>query len=128
MIDHIGLTVTDIEKSRVFYEAALRPLGFKVVMMAAPSETESGGTAVMFGIDSVGFVIADNEPVGQGTHVAFRVETRALVDAFYEAALAAGGCDNGAPGIRAQYSPTYYAAFVHDPDGINVEAVCRAAE
>ena len=94
-------------------------------MVAAPSETESGGTAVMFGIDSVEFVIADNEPVGQGTHVAFRVETRALVDAFYAAALAAGGRDNGAPGIRAQYSPTYYAAFVHDPDGINVEAVRR---
>ncbi|HEX2431522.1 MAG TPA: VOC family protein [Aestuariivirgaceae bacterium] len=128
MIDHIGLTVTDIEKSRAFYEAALRPLGFKVLMVAAPSETESGGTAVMFGIDSVEFVIADNEPVGQGTHVAFRVETRALVDAFHTAALAAGGRDNGAPGIRAQYSPTYYAAFVHDPDGINVEAVCRAAE
>jgi catechol 2,3-dioxygenase-like lactoylglutathione lyase family enzyme len=128
MIDHIGLTVTDIEKSRAFYEAALRPLGLKVLMVAAPSETESGGTAVMFGIDSVEFVIADNEPVGQGTHVAFRVDERALVDAFYTAALAAGGRDNGAPGIRAQYSPSYYAAFVHDPDGINVEAVCRAAE
>jgi catechol 2,3-dioxygenase-like lactoylglutathione lyase family enzyme len=128
MIDHLGLTVTDIEKSRAFYEAALRPLGFTVVMVAAPSETKSGGTAVMFGIDHVEFVIADNEPVGQGSHVAFRVESRALVDAFYRAALQAGGRDNGAPGIRSQYSPTYYAAFVLDPDGINIEAVCRTAE
>jgi len=127
MIDHIGLTVTDIQKSRAFYEAALRPLGFRVLKVAAPSETESGGTAIMFGIDRVEFVIADDGRVGQGTHVAFRVESRALVDAFYQAALKAGGRDNGAPGIRSQYSPTYYAAFVHDPDGINVEAVCHAA-
>jgi catechol 2,3-dioxygenase-like lactoylglutathione lyase family enzyme len=127
MIDHIGLTVTDINKSRAFYEAALHPLGFKVLKVAAPSETEAGGTAVMFGIDHVEFVIADNERVGQGSHVAFRVESRALVDAFHKAALAAGGRDNGAPGIRSQYSATYYAAFVHDPDGINVEAVCHAA-
>jgi catechol 2,3-dioxygenase-like lactoylglutathione lyase family enzyme len=126
MIDHIGLTVTDIEKSRAFYEAALRPLGFSVLKIATASDTESGGTAVMFGIDHVEFVIADNERVGQGSHVAFRVETRALVDAFYQAALKAGGRDNGAPGIRSRYSPTYYAAFVHDPDGINVEAVCHA--
>jgi catechol 2,3-dioxygenase-like lactoylglutathione lyase family enzyme len=98
MIDHIGLTVTDIEKSRAFYEAALRPLGFKVLMVAAPSETESGGTAVMFGIDSVEFVIADNEPVGQGTHVAFRVETRALVDAFTRQRSRPAGATTGRQG------------------------------
>jgi catechol 2,3-dioxygenase-like lactoylglutathione lyase family enzyme len=126
MIDHIGLTVTDIQRSRAFYEKALRPLGFKVLKTAEPSETEAGGTAVMFGIEHVEFVIADNERVGQGTHVAFRVESRALVEAFYRAALEAGGRDNGAPGIRSRYSPTYYGAFVLDPDGTNVEAVCHA--
>jgi catechol 2,3-dioxygenase-like lactoylglutathione lyase family enzyme len=63
--------------------------------------------------------------VGEGTHVAFTANTRADVDAFYEAALAAGGKDNGAPGIRPHYHPNYYAAFVHDPDGINIEAVCH---
>jgi catechol 2,3-dioxygenase-like lactoylglutathione lyase family enzyme len=126
MIDHIGLAVTDIQRSRAFYEKALRPLGFKVLKTAEPSATEGGGTAVMFGIEHVEFVIADNERVGQGTHVAFRVESRALVDAFHRAALEAGGRDNWAPGIRSRYSPTYYGAFVHDPDGINVEAVCHA--
>ena len=126
MIDHIGLAVTDIVRSRAFYEAALKPLGYRSVQEIP---TEAGGTAVMFGVgvgDAVDFVIADNERTGEGNHVAFRVETRAEVDAFHAAALAAGGRDNGGPGPRPQYGPTYYAAFVHDPDGFNVEAVCHA--
>ena len=124
MIDHIGLAVTDIVRSRAFYEAALKPLNYLSVHEIS---TEAGGTAVMFGVgDAVDFVIADNERTGEGNHVAFRVETRAEVDAFHAAALAAGGRDNGGPGPRPQYGPTYYAAFVHDPDGFNVEAVCHA--
>ena len=124
MIDHIGLAVTDIVRSRAFYEAALKPLGYRSVHEIP---TEAGGTAVLFGVgDAVDFVIADNERTGEGNHVAFRVETRAEVDAFHVAALAAGGRDNGGPGPRPQYGPTYYAAFVHDPDGFNVEAVCHA--
>ena len=124
MIDHIGLAVTDIVRSRAFYEAALKPLNYRSVHEIS---TEAGGTAVMFGVgDAVDFVIADNERTGEGNHVAFRVETRAEVDAFHAAALAAGGRDNGGPGPRPQYGPTYYAAFVHDPDGFNVEAVCHA--
>lgn len=127
MIDHIGIAVSDIERARVFYCEALRPLGYRVIATLLPDQTESGGTVVMFGVDGQpDFVIGDNERVGEGTHVAFRAETRAQVDAFHAAALAAGGRDNGGPGLREAYGPHYYAAFVHDADGINVEAVCHA--
>lgn len=128
MIDHIGLAVTDIARSRAFYEAALAPLGIRTIEVIDPSQTESGGTAVMMGADEIFFVIADNEAIGEGTHIAFRAASRDDVDAFHAAALAAGGRDNGAPGIRKRYHPDYYAAFVHDPDGINVEAVCHLPE
>ena len=125
MIDHIGLAVTDIGRSRAFYEAALKPLGYRFIHDTA---TEAGGLAVMFGVgDEVDFIIADNERPGEGNHVAFRSQTRAEVDAFHAAALAAGGKDNGGPGLRPQYGATYYAAFVIDPDGFNIEAVCHAA-
>jgi catechol 2,3-dioxygenase-like lactoylglutathione lyase family enzyme len=123
MLDHIGLAVTDLARSRAFYEAALAPLGITVLEVI--DENEAGGTAVMMGDSEPFFVFADNEQPGEGTHVAFRASSRAQVDGFYEAAMAAGGKDNGAPGIRTQYHPNYYAAFVHDPDGINVEAVCH---
>ncbi|MFA6115017.1 MAG: VOC family protein [Sphingomonas sp.] len=123
MLDHIGLAVTDFARSRAFYEAALAPLGITVLEVI--DENEAGGTAVMMGDSEPFFVFADNEQPGEGTHVAFRASSRAQVDGFYEAAMAAGGKDNGAPGIRAQYHPNYYAAFVFDPDGINVEAVCH---
>ena len=123
MIDHLGIPVSDIAASRRFYEAALAPLGYKVL----GEETNGlGNNVVLMGMEEVDFVIADGEPVTEGTHFAFRVETRAEVDAFHAAALAAGGKDNGAPGIRERYHPNYYAAFVIDPDGMNVEAVCHA--
>jgi len=130
MIDHIGLAVSDIARSTAFYETALAPLGIRVVATIPPEQTESGGTAVMFGGDDAEpcFVIADNERPGEGNHVAFRAGTRDQVAAFHAAALAAGGRDNGGPGLREQYGPTCYAAFVHDPDGFNIEAVCHAPE
>jgi len=130
MIDHIGLAVSDIARSTAFYETALAPLGIRVVATIPPEQTESGGTAVMFGGDDTEpcFVIADNERPGEGNHVAFRAGTRDQVAAFHAAALAAGGRDNGGPGLREQYGPTCYAAFVHDPDGFNIEAVCHAPE
>lgn len=122
MIDHLGIPVSDIAASRRFYEAALAPLGYKVM----GEETNGlGNNAVLMGVDEVDFVIADGEPVSDGVHHAFRAESRAAVDAFHAAALAAGGRDNGAPGIREDYHPDYYAAFVIDPDGMNVEAVCH---
>ena len=82
----------------------------------------------MYGADHPEFIIANKDRPGEVNHVAFRTETRAQVDAFHAAALAAGGRDNGGPGLRPNYGPTYYAAFVFDPDGFNIEAVCHAAE
>ena len=129
MIDHMGIAVSDIERSRKFYEAALGALGMSVNMEVGPDQTESGGTALGFGArDEKIFWIADQERPGKGTHVAFRVERREQVDAFHAAGVKAGGRDNGAPGLRPHYGPNYYAAFICDPDGANIEAVCYAEE
>ncbi len=126
MLDHVGFAVADAERSRLFYEAALAPLGITLIMSVTAEQTEAGGVAHGFGSDGKPyFWVGDNERVGEGTHVAFTAETRAEVDAFHAAALAAGGLDNGAPGLRPHYGPNYYAAFVHDPDGLNIEAVCH---
>ena len=127
MLDHIGIAVSDITKSRAFYDAALGALGMKVNMEVGPELTQNKGTAIGYGRgDDKIFWIADGERPGEGTHVALKVETRAEVDAFHAAALKAGGRDNGAPGLRPHYGPNYYAAFVFDPDGANIEAVCYA--
>jgi len=126
MIDHIGLDVGDIGRSRAFYAAALAPLGYAVVADLPPGAA-GGHHVVMFGIGGEpDFVIADEKMPGPGNHIAFRAGTRAQVDAFHAAALAAGGRDNGGPGVRDRYGPHYYAAFVLDPDGFNIEAVCHA--
>jgi catechol 2,3-dioxygenase-like lactoylglutathione lyase family enzyme len=118
MIDHLKLHVSDFDRSKAFYEQALAPLGYRVVLEPAP------GLAGM-GTKFPDFWIAAGEAPSTSSHVAFRVDDRATVDAFHEAALAAGGTDNGAPGPRPQYTPTYYGAFALDPDGNNVEAVCH---
>jgi len=121
MFDHVGLNVRDYRASRAFYEQALEPLGYHVVM----AFDEWGGAG--FGpADKPEFWIMQRDPRTTGTHVAFTCGDRATVDAFHAAALAGGGTDNGPPGLREHYHPTYYAAFVHDPDGNNVEAVCHA--
>ena len=118
MFDHIGINVRDYGESRAFYEQALAPLGYGVVREC--------GHACAFGKDGKpSFWVVQREPQGTGTHVAFECGDRATVDAFHEAALGAGGIDNGGPGVREEYHPTYYGAFVHDPDGNNVEAVCH---
>jgi catechol 2,3-dioxygenase-like lactoylglutathione lyase family enzyme len=120
MIDHVILGVDEFEASKEFYERALAPLGMGVVM-AMP-----GG--VGFGAEGKpSFWIADREPSGP-VHVAFASPDRASVDAFHAAALAAGGRDHGKPGLRPHYHPTYYAAFVYDRDGNNIEAVCHRPE
>jgi len=124
MIDHLALDVTDIRRSRAFYAAALAPLGYRILA----EERDGEATVVMFGIGEPEFVIADKDRPGEGNHVAFRADSRPAVDAFHAAALAAGGRDNGPPGVRDRYGPTYYAAFVLDPDGFNIEAVCHAPE
>lgn len=127
MIDHMGVAVSDIDRSRKFYEAALRPLGMSVQMEATPEQTENGSTALGFGVPGEKiFWIADKSKVGDGLHVAFRADRLEQVDQFYEQAMKAGGRDNGRPDPRPNYGPNYYAAFVYDPDGANIEAVCYA--
>ena len=127
MIDHIGIGVTDYGRARGFYDRALAPLGIALVMEVTAEQT--GGHAAA-GYGSQGkpyFWIGGGEAVARA-HVAFAAKSRALVDAFYKAATAAGGKDNGGPGLRPEYHANYYGAFVLDPDGHNIEAVCHAAE
>ncbi|MGI8740123.1 MAG: VOC family protein [Gammaproteobacteria bacterium] len=129
MLDHVGIAVADTGQSKAFYDAALAPIGITMIAEVRGNVTDSGGTACGYGKDEKPFFwFGDNEQVGEGFHVAFAVETRALVDAFYKAAIAAGGTDNGGPGLRPHYHPDYYGAFVLDPDGHNVEAVCHSPE
>lgn len=121
MIDHVVLNVSDLDASTAFYAAALEPLGIEVL----------GRHGSMVGIGSdrnAYFWIAEREPASTGTHVAFTTDERSKVDAFHAAGLAAGGTDNGAPGLREIYSPTYYGAFLLDPDGNNIEAVTHSAD
>jgi len=127
MLDHIGYPVADIGKSKKFYGAALAPLSIAVLMEVTAEQT--GNEAhVGYGANGKAFFwIGTGAKRSGATHVAFSAASRAHVDAFYKAALAAGGKDNGPPGIREYYHPNYYGAFVLDPDGNNVEAVCHAA-
>jgi len=126
MLDHIGLKVTNIKKAKAFYDAALAPLGVGVVMEVSAEET--GGSAYMgYGEGFKPYFWINEQPrATELLHVAFAADSRAKVDAFYKAAMAAGGRDNGPPGLRKEYHPTYYGAFVLDPDGHNIEAVCHA--
>lgn len=117
MIDHIGIEVSDLDRSKAFYSAALAPLGYSLAF-----EFEGAAGFGAGGIPDFWIHAGDAKT---GTHVAFQARERVVVHAFHGAALAAGGSDNGAPGPRPQYTPTYYAAYVHDPDGHNIEAVCH---
>jgi len=127
MIDHIGMPVSDLARSTAFYLKALAPLGIAIVMEVSAEQT-GAGAAVGFGANFKPFFwIGEAPDLGGGhIHVAFVANSRAHVDAFYQAALAAGGKDNGKPGLRPHYHADYYGAFVLDPDGHNIEAVCHA--
>jgi len=118
MIDHVSLRVRDFERAVAFYRAALAPIGYQVVM-------EFSGAAGLGAGGMPDFWIMQAEPPLHASHVAFSSE-RALIDAFHSAALTAGGSDNGAPGLRPDYHPHYYAAYVFDPEGNNVEVVSHA--
>lgn len=121
MLDHIVIFVSDYFRSKRFFEAALAPLGYKLI-------TEDGMYGAGFGhSDTPNFWIKQGRPC-LGLHVAFSTDNRKAVDAFYEAAIAAGASDHGGPPICREYHPTYYGGFVLDPDGHNIEAVCHSAE
>jgi catechol 2,3-dioxygenase-like lactoylglutathione lyase family enzyme len=127
MIDHVGFPVSDYARSKTFYAHALAPLGYTLIMEVGPQQTESGSPAAGFGINGKpDFWIGGEGGLSGVLHIAIVAKDRAAVDAFHRAALAAGGKDNGAPGLRPHYHANYYAAFVLDPDGHNVEAVCHA--
>jgi catechol 2,3-dioxygenase-like lactoylglutathione lyase family enzyme len=118
MFDHIGLRVKDLDASVRFYAAALGPLGYEVT-----AQDESSAAFGAKGNYSL-WLYADAKLAHSLVHLAFTASNRAAVDAFYRKGLKAGGSDNGAPGLRSDYSPTYYGGFLFDPDGNNVEAVC----
>jgi catechol 2,3-dioxygenase-like lactoylglutathione lyase family enzyme len=125
MIDHTRLNVGDPARSRRFYEQALAPLGY-AVLMEIPKEHTGGMVVLGYGVaPKPDFWVNEGKPNEPRVHVAFRASTRAQVDAFYRAAMAAGGRDNGPPGARPHYHQHYYGAFVLDPDGHNVEACCH---
>jgi catechol 2,3-dioxygenase-like lactoylglutathione lyase family enzyme len=121
ILDHIGLAVRDFGRSRTFFRRALAPLGIETVLEGEGWAMlgKDGRPEFWFGVHGI--------PPGP-IHIAFSAQTREQVRAFHRAALVAGGRDNGAPGIRAKYHPNYYGAFVFDPDGHNIEAVCHKAE
>ena len=128
MLDHVSIRVSDYTRSKGFYLAAFKPLGYDLVMEVSSEETSGHNEA---GFGSKGrpyFWIGGGKPQKGRAHFAFMAKNRAAVDAFYAAALKAGGKDNGKPGLRPHYHADYYGAFVLDPDGHNIEAVCRFPE
>jgi len=127
MIDHVGFAISDYERGKAFYAKALSPLGYRLIMEVDGRDNASGFAAAGYGIDGKpDFWIGGEGKLEKPLHVAIVAKDRAAVDAFYRDALAAGGKDNGAPGLRPHYHPNYYAAFVFDLDGHNIEAVCHA--
>ena len=124
MLDHVSIGVRDISRSKRFYDAALKPLGYRCLNTCEGS-LGYGGDAAAFWVNAVGRPVPPDED--SGLHICFAAPTRQSVDAFCAASLAAGGRDNGKPGLRADYGPGYYAAFVTDPDGYRIEAYCGGA-
>jgi catechol 2,3-dioxygenase-like lactoylglutathione lyase family enzyme len=121
VLDHVGLPVSDLGRSKRFYAEALSSLGYELIMEHHISGAGFGRSG------KPDFWIRQGAP-GSAVHVAFAAADRATVDAFHEAAVVAGGRNNGGAGIRPEYHPTYYGAFVLDPDGNNIEAVCHGPE
>jgi catechol 2,3-dioxygenase-like lactoylglutathione lyase family enzyme len=125
MLDHTGFPVSDYKRFKAFYEKALAPLGYVLVMEVQQDQNDT--PAAGFGTDGKpDFWIGGEGGLNKPIHIAFAAKDRAAVDTFHRAAISAGGKDNGAPGLRPHYHPNYYAAFVLDPDGHNIEAVCHA--
>lgn len=125
MIDHTGVLVSDFTRSVEFYQKALAPLGYGKLLEFTAATTGHTDTAGFGEPPKADFWVSRGVPNRPALHIAFRATSRDQVDAFYQAAVAAGGVDNGAPGLRPHYHPNYYGAFVLDPDGHNIEAVCH---
>lgn len=126
MLDHIGFPVSDYERSKSFYAKALAPVGYSL-LMEVDQEDENGYRAAGFGADGKpDFWIGGEGGLNRHVHIAITAKSRDTVDAFHRTAIAAGGKDNGAPGLRPRYHSNYYGAFVFDPDGHNIEVVCHA--
>ena len=128
MIADVGLQVSDIERSKKFYTAALNPIGYQLLCEYGVIPGRPTASAGFGEPPRADLWIYQGTPKPASTHIAFLVTKRTLVDDFYRAAVAAGGQSNGEPGLRPQYSANYYGAFVLDPDGYNIEAVCTEAE
>lgn len=127
-LDHLNITVTDIDASVAFYRRVMEAIGYVLLMDVPADPDEPRPRMAGFGWSTKPwFWLVDGDVVDPNLHVAFSVPTRELVDAFYAEALAAGATSKLAPGVRPEYQPDYYGAFVHDPNGINVEAVCHLA-
>ena len=128
MLDHVGFVVSEYDRAKRFYSVALAPLSISLIMEITPEKTGLLGYHAGFGSDGKPFFWIGNRgrPIS-GLHVAFEAKSRQLVDQFHREALRIGGRDNGAPGLRSHYHANYYGAFVLDPDGNNVEAVCHGA-
>ena len=126
MLDHVGIPVSDYQRAKAFYLVALAPLGYDLLMEVSSKETGGENHAGFGAKGRPQFWIGGGKPIRGRVHFAFAAKDRDAVDAFYAAALKAGGKDNGAPGLRPHYHPNYYGAFVLDPDGHNIEAVCHA--
>jgi len=125
MIDHVGFSVSDYPRAKAFYRQALEPLGYVLIMEVQQDANDS--PAAGFGINGMrDFLVGGEGALDKPVHIAIAAKDRASVDAFHKAALAAGAKDNGAPGLRPHYHANYYGAFVLDPDGHNIEAVCHA--
>lgn len=121
VVDHLTIGVNELERSRAFYAHALLPLGFSEI-----GPGRDNGREIAFGLEEANdFAISTAYPTGSPVHVAFAADRREQVDAFHAAAIAAGGADDGAPGLRPEYSEGYYGASVRDPDGHSIEAVCH---
>jgi catechol 2,3-dioxygenase-like lactoylglutathione lyase family enzyme len=128
MLDHVGVPVADFERSKAFYTRILAPLGYQVLKQVDLSDEAGPGGYAGFGLDRPQFWIGTGIPFTGRLHVAFTARDRSLVHAFFDAALEAGAKNNGAPGLRPHYHENYYAAFVLDPDGHNIEAVTHLAD
>ncbi len=128
MIDHVSVVVSDYERSKAFYLQALAPTGHSRIVEVPATPGRHTGSVGFCHDDGSDFWISQGDAIEPPIHIAFRVSSRVAVDAFHRAAIAAGGKNNGAPGLRPHYHPNYYGAYVLDPDGHNIEAVCHEAQ